>query len=242
MKKMLIAALILPVALLGAARPTEPAATPRRPCSPAWPVGVGAAVILDALMPRPVVAGPAPVVYQPAPPPVVYQPAPPPVVYQPVPVIYWTPPPVIADAPAGGLPDAAGRRVSARPRDREGSAPRRLRAPSGAPRVRPRPARPTDTGRSDTSPTARCRRVVPVSLTAGGPEPPRRRVSAPRPRGALCPPRSRASPDGVHRADSATARRSIRTLRAPATLGIAHSASGENSGFGHDCGRRGSFP
>jgi hypothetical protein len=99
MKKMLIAPLILPVALLGAARPAKAGGNTAAAVLAGVAVGVGAAVILDALMPRPVVAGPAPVVYQPAPPPVVYQPAPPPVVYQPVPVIYQTPPPVIVTPP-----------------------------------------------------------------------------------------------------------------------------------------------
>src|SRR5262245_8100529 len=103
MKKMLIAALILPVALLGAARPARAGSNTAAAVLAGVAVGVGAAVILDALIPRSVVAAPAPVVYQPppppvvyqpAPPPVVYQPAPPPVVYQPVPVVV-TPPPVV---------------------------------------------------------------------------------------------------------------------------------------------------
>lgn len=107
MKKMLIAALVLPVALLGAARPAKAGNTAAAVLA-GVAVGVGAAVILDALVPRPVVAAPAPVVYQPAPPPVVYAPAPPPVVYapppppvvyQPVPVIVQAPPPVIVTPP-----------------------------------------------------------------------------------------------------------------------------------------------
>jgi len=89
MKKMLVAALILPVALLGAARPAKAGSNTAAAVLAGVAVGVGAAVILDALIPRPVVAVP-PVVYAPPPPPpVVYQPAPPPVVYQPM------PPPVI---------------------------------------------------------------------------------------------------------------------------------------------------
>jgi hypothetical protein len=104
MKKMLVAALILPVALLGAARPAKAGSNTAAAVLAGVAVGVGAAVILDALIPRPVVAAPPvvyappppppPVVYQPAPPPVVYQPMPPPVVYQPAPVIV-TPPPVV---------------------------------------------------------------------------------------------------------------------------------------------------
>ena len=103
MKKMLVAALILPVALLGAARPAKAGSNTAAAVLAGVAVGVGAAVILDALIPRPVVAvppvvyappPPPPVVYQPAPPPVVYQPMPRPVVYQPAPVIV-TPPPVV---------------------------------------------------------------------------------------------------------------------------------------------------
>jgi hypothetical protein len=90
MKKMLVAALIVPVALLGAVRPAK-AGDKVAAVLAGVAVGIGAALILDAIAPRPVVA--APVVYQPAPPPVVYQPAP--VVYQPAPVIVQTPPPVI---------------------------------------------------------------------------------------------------------------------------------------------------
>ena len=85
MKKMLIAALILPVALLGAARPARAGSNTAVAVLAGVAVGVGAAVILDALIPRPVVAAPV-VVYPPPPPPVVYQPAPPPVVYQAAPV------------------------------------------------------------------------------------------------------------------------------------------------------------
>jgi Chorion family 3 len=99
MKKMLIAALILPVALLGAARPARAGSNTAVAVLAGVAVGVGAAVILDALIPRPVVAAPA-VVYPPPPPPVVYQPAPvvvtpPPVVITPAPVVYRTPPPVV---------------------------------------------------------------------------------------------------------------------------------------------------
>lgn len=100
MKKMLVAALVVTIALLGAARPAKAGNTAAAVLA-GVAVGVGAAVILDALVPRPVVAAPPPVVYQPAPPPpVVYQPAPPPVVYQPAPVIVQTPPPAVyAPAP-----------------------------------------------------------------------------------------------------------------------------------------------
>jgi hypothetical protein len=96
MKKMLIAALILPVALLGTARPARAGGNTAAAVLAGVAVGVGAAVILDALIPRPVVAAPA-VVY--SPPPVVYQPAPPPVVYQPAPVVVTPPPVVITPAP-----------------------------------------------------------------------------------------------------------------------------------------------
>lgn len=88
MKKMLIAALILPVALLGAARPARAGSNTAAAVLAGVAVGVGAAVI-----PRPVVAAPV-AVYPPPPPPVVYQPAPPPVVYQAAPV-FVTPPPVV---------------------------------------------------------------------------------------------------------------------------------------------------
>jgi hypothetical protein len=98
MKKMLIAALILPVALLGAARPARAGSNTAAAVLAGVAVGVGAAVILDALIPRPVVA--APVVVYPPPPPVVYQAAPvfvtpPPVVVTPAWVVYRTPPPVL---------------------------------------------------------------------------------------------------------------------------------------------------
>ena len=58
MKKMLIAALILPVALLGAARPARAGSNTAVAVLAGVVVGVGAAVILDALIPRPVVAAP----------------------------------------------------------------------------------------------------------------------------------------------------------------------------------------
>ena len=58
MKKMLIAALILPVALLGAARPARAGSNTAPAVLAGVAVGVGAAVILDALIPRPVVAAP----------------------------------------------------------------------------------------------------------------------------------------------------------------------------------------
>ncbi|MFI5326416.1 MAG: hypothetical protein ACHQ7H_09305 [Candidatus Rokuibacteriota bacterium] len=90
MRKMLVAALIVPVALLGAVRPAK-AGDKAAAVLAGVVVGVGAALILDALMPRPVVAAPA--VYQPAPPPVVYQPAP--VLYQPAPIIVQTPPQIV---------------------------------------------------------------------------------------------------------------------------------------------------
>ena len=98
MKKMLIAALVLPVALLGAARPARAGSNTAAAVLAGVAVGVGAAVILDALIPRPVVA--APVVVYPPPPPVVYQAAPvfvtpPPVVVTPAWVVYRTPPPVV---------------------------------------------------------------------------------------------------------------------------------------------------
>jgi hypothetical protein len=99
MKKTLIAALILPVALLGAARPARAGSNTAAAVLAGVAVGVGAAIILDALIPRPVVAAPVPVVYAPAPPPVVYQPAPPAVVYQPAPVVVTPPPVVITPAP-----------------------------------------------------------------------------------------------------------------------------------------------
>jgi hypothetical protein len=99
MKKMLIAALIVPIALLGAARPARAGSNTAAAVLAGVAVGVGAAVILDALIPRPVVAAPAPVVYAPPPPPVVYQPAPPPVVYQPAPVVVMPPPVVVTPAP-----------------------------------------------------------------------------------------------------------------------------------------------
>jgi hypothetical protein len=105
MKKLLVAALIVPVALFGAVRPAK-AGDKAAAVLTGVAVGIGAALILDALVPRPVVAAPvvyapAPVVYQPAPiivtpPPVVY--APPPVVYTPAPVVY-RPAPVVVHAP-----------------------------------------------------------------------------------------------------------------------------------------------
>jgi hypothetical protein len=103
MKKMLVAALILPVALLGAARPAK-ASDKAAAIFAGVAAGIGAALIFDALIPHPVVAAPAPVVVQ-APPPVVYQPAPvvvqvpPPIVYQPAPVVVQAPPPVIVTPP-----------------------------------------------------------------------------------------------------------------------------------------------
>ena len=92
MKKMLVSALILPVALLGAARPAK-ASDKAAAIFAGVAAGGGAALILDALLPRPVVA--APVVYQPAP--VVYQPVP--VVVQALPPVIVMPPPVVYQAP-----------------------------------------------------------------------------------------------------------------------------------------------
>ena len=104
MKKLLIAALVLPVTLLGAARPAKANDTAAAIFA-GVAAGVGAALIVDALVPHPVVVAPAPIVVQaPPPPPVVYQPAPvvvqapPPIVYQPAPVVV-TPAPVIYRAP-----------------------------------------------------------------------------------------------------------------------------------------------
>jgi len=105
MKKLLVAALIVPVVLLGAARPAK-AGNEIGAVLTGIAVGIGAALVIDALTPPRVVAAP-PVVYAPAPvvvhtpPPVVYRPAPviihtpPPVVYRPAPVVVYTPPPVI---------------------------------------------------------------------------------------------------------------------------------------------------
>ena len=107
MKKMLIAALVLPVALLGAARPAKANDTAAAIFA-GVAAGVGAALIVDALVPHPVVAAPV-VVQAPPPPPVVYQPAPvvvqapPPIVYQPAPVVV-TPAPVIYGAPVAYAP------------------------------------------------------------------------------------------------------------------------------------------
>jgi hypothetical protein len=85
MKNLLVAALIVPVALLGATRPAK-AGDRAAAILTGVAVGIGAALVLDAIAPRPVVA--APVVYQP-----------PPVVYAPAPVVVQTPPPVIVTAP-----------------------------------------------------------------------------------------------------------------------------------------------
>ena len=56
MRKMLIAALIVPVALLGAVRPAKAGSDKAAAVLAGVAVGIGAALILDALMPRPVVA------------------------------------------------------------------------------------------------------------------------------------------------------------------------------------------
>ena len=95
MKKLLVAALIVPVVLLGATRPAK-AGNNVGALLTGVAVGIGAALILDALLPPPVVAAPA-VVYPPAP--VVVHTPPPVVVYQPAPVVVYTPPPVIVTPP-----------------------------------------------------------------------------------------------------------------------------------------------
>jgi hypothetical protein len=94
MKKLVVAALIVPLALLGAARPAN-AGSKAGAILTGVAVGIGAALILDAITSPPVAAAP-PVVYQPAP--VVVAP-PPPVVYAPAPVVYTPPPVVYAPAP-----------------------------------------------------------------------------------------------------------------------------------------------
>jgi hypothetical protein len=91
MKKLLVAALIVPVALLGAVRPAK-AGNKAAAILTGVAVGIGAALVLDALAPRPVAA--APVVYAPAPAPVVVH-APPPVVVTSPLVVYHVPPPVV---------------------------------------------------------------------------------------------------------------------------------------------------
>jgi hypothetical protein len=104
MKKLLVASLIVPIMLLGAVPPAK-AGNKVGAILTGVAVGIGAALILDALVPTPVVAAPA-VVYPPAPvvvhtpPPVVYQPAPvvvyaPPVIVTTPPVVYHTPPPFV---------------------------------------------------------------------------------------------------------------------------------------------------
>jgi hypothetical protein len=101
MKKLVVAALIVPLALLGAARPAK-AGSKAGAILTGVAVGIGAALILDAITSPPVAAAP-PVVYQPAPvvvappPPVVY--APTPVVYTPAPVVVHQPVPVIVTPP-----------------------------------------------------------------------------------------------------------------------------------------------
>lgn len=89
MKNLLVAALIVPVALLGPARPAK-AGDRAAAILTGVAVGIGAALVLDAIAPRPVVA--APVVY---PAPVVVHTPPPPVIVTPPPVVYYTPPPVV---------------------------------------------------------------------------------------------------------------------------------------------------
>jgi hypothetical protein len=88
MKNLLVAALIVPMALLGPARPAK-AGDRAAAILTGVAGGIGAALVLDAIAPRPVVA--APVVY---PAPVVVQ-TPPPVIVTPPPVVYYTPPPVV---------------------------------------------------------------------------------------------------------------------------------------------------
>ena len=107
MKKLLVAALIVPMALLGAARPAK-AGNKAGIFLGGLMAGIGAALVIDALTSPPVVAAPAPVVYQPAPvivpaPPPVYQ-APPPVVYAPPPVVYAPPPVVYTPTPVVYVP------------------------------------------------------------------------------------------------------------------------------------------
>ena len=96
MKNLLVAALIVPMALLGPARPAK-AGDRAAAILTGVAVGIGAALVLDAIAPRPVVAAPvvypAPVVVQ-TPPPVIVTP-PPVVYYTPPPVVYYTPPPVV---------------------------------------------------------------------------------------------------------------------------------------------------
>ena len=74
MKKLLVASLIVPIMLLGAVRPAK-AGNKVGAVLTGVAVGIGAALILDALLPTPVVAAPA-------------------VVYPPTPVVVHTPPPV----------------------------------------------------------------------------------------------------------------------------------------------------
>jgi hypothetical protein len=113
MKKLLVAALIVPVALLGAARPAK-AHDKAAAILAGVAVGIGAAVLLDAIAPRPVVA--APVVYAPPPAPVIVQTSPlvvytpPPVVVTPPPVVYTPPPVVYQPAPVvyGPVPVIVG--------------------------------------------------------------------------------------------------------------------------------------
>lgn len=93
MKKLLVASLIVPIMLLGATRPAK-AGNKVGAILTGVAVGIGAALILDALLPPPVLAAPA-IVYPPAP---VVVHTPPPVVYQPAPVIVHTPPPVVVTA------------------------------------------------------------------------------------------------------------------------------------------------
>ena len=93
MKKLLVAALIVPVVLLGAVRPAK-AGDRAAAVLTGVAVGIGAALVLDAIVPRPVVA--APVVYGPAP---VIVHTPPPLIVSPPPVVYYTPPPVVYYTP-----------------------------------------------------------------------------------------------------------------------------------------------
>jgi hypothetical protein len=89
MKRLPIAALIVALTLMGVARPAKAGNTVGAVLA-GVAVGIGAALVLDALTPPPVVAAPVVV-----PPPPVVLPAPPPVVYRPAPVVVHTPPPVI---------------------------------------------------------------------------------------------------------------------------------------------------
>jgi hypothetical protein len=104
MKRLLISTLIVPVTLLGAARPAR-AGNAVAAVLAGVLVGLGAALVLEVLAPPPVVAAPV-VVRSPV---AVGVPAPPPVAYRPAPVIVHTPPPVFVPvAPGIHHPPAPG--------------------------------------------------------------------------------------------------------------------------------------